>query len=147
VRDTSTDHDRHLAARREFLRNCGKLAAVTPPAITLLLSMSDRSFASAWSGSTGGGSGGGGSASAPTQARGSGGGTSGGGGGGGGGGASGSGSSFADAAGGGGAGGEDRGDRVDCGNLPADVDQKTAQQCADQRLPAPDRAASGGADS
>jgi hypothetical protein len=53
VAEYETDQDRQEAARREFLRKCGKLAAVTPPAITLLLSMSDRSFASASSGSGG----------------------------------------------------------------------------------------------
>jgi hypothetical protein len=43
--------------RRKFLAQCGKFAILTPPAITVLLSMTDQSFAHASSG--GGGYGGG----------------------------------------------------------------------------------------
>jgi hypothetical protein len=39
--------------RREFLKTCGRFAAVTPPAITLLLSTSLTSEAIAASGSRG----------------------------------------------------------------------------------------------
>jgi hypothetical protein len=39
--------------RREFLKTCGKFAAVTPPAITLLLSTSLTSEAIARSGASG----------------------------------------------------------------------------------------------
>jgi hypothetical protein len=39
--------------RREFLKNCGRFAAVTPPAITLLLSTSLTSDAIAHSGAGG----------------------------------------------------------------------------------------------
>lgn len=49
--------DEAAVARREFLASCGKFAAVTPPAITLLLSTSMSSTATATSG---GGDGGGG---------------------------------------------------------------------------------------
>ncbi|MBR0714910.1 hypothetical protein JQ632_13205 [Bradyrhizobium liaoningense] len=51
--------------RREFLKNCGRFAAVTPPAMTLLLSTSLTSTAIAGSGgkivqgNNGGGNGGG----------------------------------------------------------------------------------------
>jgi hypothetical protein len=41
---------RQETARRDFLKRCGKLAAVTPPAITLLLSTSLSSPAVAISG-------------------------------------------------------------------------------------------------
>ncbi|MCA1369384.1 hypothetical protein I6F15_18520 [Bradyrhizobium sp. BRP14] len=44
--------------RREFLKACGRFAAVTPPAVTMLLSTSLTSNAIAKSGN-GGGSGGG----------------------------------------------------------------------------------------
>ena len=50
-------------SRREFLKGCGRFAAVMPPAITLLLSTSLTSNAiasSGGSGSGGGGTGGGG---------------------------------------------------------------------------------------
>ena len=40
--------------RRKFLASCGKFAAVTPPAITLLLSTSLNSTAIAYSGGRGG---------------------------------------------------------------------------------------------
>ena len=45
------------AGRRKFLAQCGKFAVLTPPAITMLLSMTEQSFAHASSG--GGGYGGG----------------------------------------------------------------------------------------
>lgn len=38
------------AARREFLRACGKFAAVTPPTVVLLLSAADHKYANAASG-------------------------------------------------------------------------------------------------
>lgn len=41
--------------RREFLKTCGKFAAVTPPAMTMLLSTSLTSKAIAHSGAAGGG--------------------------------------------------------------------------------------------
>ncbi|WP_319005597.1 hypothetical protein [Pararhizobium sp. YC-54] len=41
--------------RREFLKSCGRFAAVTPPAITMLLSTSLTSNAIAKSGGGGGG--------------------------------------------------------------------------------------------
>jgi hypothetical protein len=37
-------------ARREFLAKCGRLAVVTPPAVTLMLAASQRNFAVAQSG-------------------------------------------------------------------------------------------------
>ena len=37
-------------ARRKFLASCGKFAALTPPAVTLLLSAADAKYAVAWSG-------------------------------------------------------------------------------------------------
>ncbi|WP_298725108.1 hypothetical protein [uncultured Ferrovibrio sp.] len=40
----------HNAARRKFLAHCGTFAAATPPAITLLLAQSGRSYAFASSG-------------------------------------------------------------------------------------------------
>lgn len=46
--------DEATVARREFLASCGKFAAVTPPAITLLLSTSMSSTATAASGGGGG---------------------------------------------------------------------------------------------
>lgn len=45
-----TQLDTDTEDRREFLRNCGKFAAVTPPAMTLLLSTSLTSTAIASSG-------------------------------------------------------------------------------------------------
>jgi len=45
-----THLDEEGADRREFLRNCGKFAAVTPPVMTLLLSTSLTSTAIASSG-------------------------------------------------------------------------------------------------
>lgn len=48
------------AERRNFLQACGKLAVLTPPAVTFLLSTSMSSKAIAASGGTGGGGGGGG---------------------------------------------------------------------------------------
>lgn len=45
--------------RREFLKKCGKFAAVTPPAVTFLLSTSMSSKAIAASAGSGGGGGGG----------------------------------------------------------------------------------------
>ena len=40
------------AARRKFLASCGKFAALTPPAVTLLLSAADANYAVAFSGSS-----------------------------------------------------------------------------------------------
>lgn len=48
ISDTSADED-----RRKFLATCGKFAAVTPPAITMLLSTSLNSTAIAHSGGKG----------------------------------------------------------------------------------------------
>ena len=48
-------------ARRAFLKTCGKFAVATPPAMALLLSTTDRSYATASSGggyNRGGGHGG-----------------------------------------------------------------------------------------
>jgi hypothetical protein len=42
-------------ARREFLAKCGRLAVVTPPAVTLMLAASQRNFAVAQSGGARGG--------------------------------------------------------------------------------------------
>ncbi|GLR92943.1 MULTISPECIES: hypothetical protein [Bradyrhizobium] len=42
--------DREIDERREFLKSCGKFAAVTPPAMALLLSTSLTSTAIASSG-------------------------------------------------------------------------------------------------
>ncbi len=42
-----------LKARRQFLATCGKLAVVTPPAITLLLAHAETSYAVALSGNAG----------------------------------------------------------------------------------------------
>jgi len=39
-----------VAARRHFLATCGKFAAATPPAIAMMLSAAERSFAAAGSG-------------------------------------------------------------------------------------------------
>ena len=44
-----------ITDRRDFLKKCGKFAAVTPPAITMLLSTSLTSKAIAKSGGGGGG--------------------------------------------------------------------------------------------
>jgi hypothetical protein len=41
-----------VEARRRFLRDCGKFALVTPPAVALLLSASKRNYAVAASGRT-----------------------------------------------------------------------------------------------
>jgi hypothetical protein len=57
--DDMTDH-RHEKAdedRRKFLASCGKFAAITPPAITMLLSTSLNSEAIAKSGGGGGNNG------------------------------------------------------------------------------------------
>jgi hypothetical protein len=37
---SDTPYDQEVSARREFLKRCGKFATVTPPAMTLLLSVS-----------------------------------------------------------------------------------------------------------
>lgn len=42
--------DALLAARRKFLKSCGKFAVVTPPAVTLMLSAASHGYASALSG-------------------------------------------------------------------------------------------------
>jgi hypothetical protein len=41
---------RKTEARRDFLKTCGKFAVATPPAMALLLSATDRSYATASSG-------------------------------------------------------------------------------------------------
>lgn len=48
--DPPTSAEARLEARRRFLAACGKLAIATPPAITLLLAQSERSYAAALSG-------------------------------------------------------------------------------------------------
>ena len=54
------DHDDvSLQARRKFLATCGKFAVVTPPAVTLLLSATNRAYAHFASGMGPGGEGGG----------------------------------------------------------------------------------------
>jgi hypothetical protein len=53
--NTVDDAERNREARREFLAKCGKLAAITPPAVTLLLATSEQNYASATSSSHGGG--------------------------------------------------------------------------------------------
>ena len=58
--DTSADED-----RRKFLATCGKFAAVTPPAITMLLSTSLNSKAIARSGEGNNGYGNGGGDGSP----------------------------------------------------------------------------------
>jgi hypothetical protein len=47
-----------VKARRDFLATCGKFAVVTPPAITLLLATTGRSYAQFGSGTGPGGEGG-----------------------------------------------------------------------------------------
>lgn len=49
--------DAGVEARRRFLATCGKLAIVTPPAVTLILSQTGRSYATASSGGGGGNNG------------------------------------------------------------------------------------------
>jgi len=39
-----------MTARRDFLAKCGRLAVITPPAVTLLLSATSRNYAAAHSG-------------------------------------------------------------------------------------------------
>src|SRR5262249_51849408 len=51
----TSDRDDMSQARRRFLASCGKFAAVTPPAITLLLSAAQSNYAVAFSGQSGGG--------------------------------------------------------------------------------------------
>ena len=50
--DKHREHDT-LAARRRFLAKCGKFAAITPPAMTLLLSSTAQNYAVAASGNAG----------------------------------------------------------------------------------------------
>jgi hypothetical protein len=52
---TPADDDSSSPDRRDFLKKCGTFAAVTPPAITMLLSTSLTSKAIAKSGRGGGG--------------------------------------------------------------------------------------------
>ncbi len=49
-RAEKTQADAHAAARRRFLVNCGKFAVVTPPVVSLMLSASERSYATVGSG-------------------------------------------------------------------------------------------------
>ena len=48
------DDDARKEGRRAFLAKCGKFAAVTTPAVTLLMSASNQNFAVAVSGGHGG---------------------------------------------------------------------------------------------
>src|SRR5690606_22088420 len=50
--------DAALEARRRFLATCGKFAIATPPAVSLILSQTRSSYATASSGGGGGGGGG-----------------------------------------------------------------------------------------
>lgn len=50
--------DAAIKARRHFLATCGKFAVVTPPAITVLLAATERSYAAFGSGGPGGEGGG-----------------------------------------------------------------------------------------
>lgn len=43
-------HETMRQARRNFLATCGKFAVVTPPAVTLLLSATNRAYANFGSG-------------------------------------------------------------------------------------------------
>jgi hypothetical protein len=43
-------NEKRVAARRDFLATCGKFAIITPPAVSLLLSTTGRSYATASSG-------------------------------------------------------------------------------------------------
>ncbi len=55
-----TEHkidDSTAKARRQFLATCGKFAVITPPAITVLLAATERSYAQFASGGPGGGGG------------------------------------------------------------------------------------------
>ena len=47
-----TDKSEHelAAARRNFLKTCGKYAAITPPVVTLMLSAASHNYAAAQSG-------------------------------------------------------------------------------------------------
>ena len=42
---TSDEKNASIEARRKFLKDCGKFAIVTPPAISLLLAASNQNFA------------------------------------------------------------------------------------------------------
>ena len=55
----TSDRTAHAEARRRFLARCGKFAAVTPPAIALMLNAAERNYAVAASGNNGFGNGGG----------------------------------------------------------------------------------------
>lgn len=46
----TSDRTAHAEARRRFLATCGKFAAVTPPAIALMLNAAERNYAVAASG-------------------------------------------------------------------------------------------------
>ena len=46
------DTDQANEARRRFLKTCGKFAVVTPPVVSLMLSSSDKAFATVKSGYT-----------------------------------------------------------------------------------------------
>jgi hypothetical protein len=50
------EHESMAQARRRFLASCGRFAALTPPAVTLLLSAADATYAVAASGRGGGSS-------------------------------------------------------------------------------------------
>lgn len=49
-RPPNETEDTPFAARRRFLKNCGKYAVATPPAVTLLLSAAGPNYAVAASG-------------------------------------------------------------------------------------------------
>jgi hypothetical protein len=51
VEDTPRSIEAH-EARRRFLKTCGKLAVITPPVISLMLSSSNQAYANAVSGYT-----------------------------------------------------------------------------------------------
>ena len=57
IRQNVEYHDDMSEARRRFLVSCGKFAVATPPAITLLLASSNRSYAQFGSGTGPGGEG------------------------------------------------------------------------------------------
>lgn len=50
TKTTQKQEENVVAARRRFLANCGKFAVVTPPVVSLMLSASQRSYATPVSG-------------------------------------------------------------------------------------------------
>jgi hypothetical protein len=53
VGDDTRGDDRLRAERRAFLEQCGRFAVVTPPAVTLMLTVSDKAVAAASGRTTG----------------------------------------------------------------------------------------------